>query len=94
MPAFRLDLLHSFVVVAEELSVSGAAGRLHVTPSAVSRRLRLLEKELGCVLFARHTRAMELTAPGETVLEAARDLLASLSTLTAAASGSRAARAG
>jgi LysR family glycine cleavage system transcriptional activator len=39
--------LRVFEVAARTLSFSGAAEELHVTPSAVSQQVRLLERRLG-----------------------------------------------
>src|SRR5690606_14652709 len=47
--------------------------RLHVTPSAVSQRVRALEQRVGSVLLKR-TRPVEVTEAGAAVLRAARQL--------------------
>lgn len=56
--------LSYFVRVAEDGSLSRAAGVLHVAQSALSRHMRLLEEELGVPLFARTARGMRLTSEG------------------------------
>lgn len=60
----RFENMHSFIRVVEVGSISGAAERLNVTKSAVSRRLKELEKHLGVELFHRTTRQMNLTDTG------------------------------
>ena len=45
--------LAAFAAVLEEGSFDGAARRLHVTPSAISQRIRLLEERLGQILLQR-----------------------------------------
>lgn len=65
LPAFR--------AVAETGNVRQAAERLHVSPSALSRTVRLLEDELGHPLFDRIGRALMLNAAGEQLLAAVRD---------------------
>lgn len=45
--------LAAFAAVLEEGSFEAAARRLHVTPSAVSQRIRLLEERLGQILLQR-----------------------------------------
>ena len=45
--------LEMFRAVAEEGSFTGAAQRLHVSQSAVSRQVKLLEEELGTLLLHR-----------------------------------------
>src|SRR3954451_4893790 len=51
--------------VARAGSIRKAAGQLHVTASAVNRRVMDLEDELGAPLFERRPRGMRLTAAGE-----------------------------
>ncbi|MDH5324898.1 MAG: LysR family transcriptional regulator [Gammaproteobacteria bacterium] len=60
----RLENMNTFVRVVETGSISGAAERLGVTKSAVSRRLKELEEHLGVELFHRTTRRMNLTETG------------------------------
>jgi DNA-binding transcriptional LysR family regulator len=54
-----------FLEVARCGSVTLAAERLHVAPSAVSRQISQLEQELGCQLFERKARGMEPSAAGQ-----------------------------
>jgi DNA-binding transcriptional LysR family regulator len=65
LPAFR--------VVAETEHLPTASKVLHVTPSALSRTVRLLEQELGRELFHRVGRRIELTESGEHLLARLRD---------------------
>jgi len=60
----RLENMDSFIRVVEAGSISGAADRLGVAKSAVSRRLKELEEHLGVELFHRTTRRMNLTDTG------------------------------
>ena len=59
------DLAETLVVVLDEGSLDAAAGRLHVTPSAVSQRIKLLEELIGRVLLVRSkpVRATEAAQP-------------------------------
>ena len=74
-----LDLaqLRALRAAVSEGSLDAAARALHITPSAVSQRLRALESATGRVLLVR-SRPVQVTASGEAVLRLARqiDLLA------------------
>ena len=63
--------LEMFRAVAEEGSFTRAAVRLHVSQSAVSRQLQLLESELGGPLLHRSVKGVTLTAEGELLLRTA-----------------------
>lgn len=72
----ELRHLQFFVAVAEELSFTRAARRLHVVQSGVSSAIRSLERELGDRLFDRDRRRVALTDVGEALLPEARATLA------------------
>lgn len=63
-----LNLIATFVVVAEAASFSAAARKLAVERSSVSRAVGSLERELGVSLFARTTRRVALTTAGSAFL--------------------------
>jgi DNA-binding transcriptional LysR family regulator len=63
-----IAFLLAFQRAAEEGSFTAAARGLGLTPSAVSRAVTQLERRLGARLFARSTRALELTAEGRAFL--------------------------
>ena len=71
-----LDLLASFVAIAETGSFSKAAKRVFRTPSAVSMQIKKLEESLGKTVFARDSRSVSLTNDGELLLGYARRILA------------------
>lgn len=73
--ALDLRQLECFVAVAEELNFGRAATRLHMTQPPLTRRIHRLERDVGAVLFVRTVRGVELTVPGETLLEQARRIL-------------------
>ncbi len=74
----RFEALENFVRVVEAGSISGAAARVGLAKSAVSRRLADLEQHLGVQLFRRTTRRMDLTDTGRSLYERALRLLADL----------------
>ena len=73
--AIELRHMRAFVTVAEELSFSRAAERLYISPSALSRQIRALERLVGCDLLERSTHSVELTLAGDALLERAREVL-------------------
>lgn len=77
----HLDVRHLRLVqaVAAEASVTRAAGRLHLSQSAVSHQLLDLERDLGARLFDRIGKRMVPTAAGARLVDAAARLLAELS---------------
>lgn len=74
----ELKDLRCFVVVAEELSFSRAAQRLHMTQPPLSARVKHLEEELGVPLFERSTRNVRLTDAGRLLYEETRRLFVQL----------------
>src|SRR5690349_14471796 len=70
-----LDLgqLRALVATVSAGTLDGAARALHVTPSAVSQRLKALERATGRVLLVR-TRPVQVTASGQAVLRLARQV--------------------
>ncbi|MFE5287096.1 LysR family transcriptional regulator [Nocardia sp. NPDC056611] len=70
--------LRYFVAVAEDLSFTRAAQRLHVAQQGLSAQIKQLEQALDLVLFIRTTRSVELTAAGEALLEGVRSALTTL----------------
>jgi len=74
------ETLNAFVAVIDEGSFSGAAERLGLTPSGISRSITRLEKQLGVRLITRTTRRLDLTAEGEWLLRNARDILERMAT--------------
>lgn len=80
-------LLRAFLAVAEELHFTRAAARLYVAQQALSRDVRRLERVLDAPLFARTTRAVELTADGERLMPLARSVLRAHEELAAAFTG-------
>ncbi len=63
-----LKSIQAFRYAAEALSFKAAAERLHVTPTAVSQQIKILEQNLGVALFKRKTREVELTPEARQLL--------------------------
>lgn len=72
------QLLEAFVAVVEAGSFSEAAARIHLTQPAVSKRIAVLEEQLGCRLFDRIGRQINLTEAGTALLPRAQNLLQAL----------------
>lgn len=71
----NLKQLEAFVCVAEEKSFSQAARKLYLTQPTVSAHIHGLEKELGCRLFLRTTKDVEMSPDGELLYDNARRML-------------------
>lgn len=69
------DWLPAFRAVAEYQSLQRAGLALAVSPSALSRSVKLLEDSLGVSLFTRSSTGLQLTAAGERLLAATRDAM-------------------
>lgn len=76
MPRLNYHHLYYFRVVAREQHLTRAAGRLHVSQSALSTQIRQLEEQLGQALFLREGRTLALTETGRLVLDYAEGIFA------------------
>src|SRR3954470_5229942 len=75
-----LDLrkLRYFAAVAEHRHFGKAAEELYIAQPVLSRQIRALERELGCELFVRTTRSVQLTPAGEQLRQEAAGVFASV----------------
>ena len=75
MPPVEFDLaqLRALSATVSEGSFEAAARALHVTPSAVSQRIKALESAVGAVLVQR-TKPVRITESGQAVLRLARQI--------------------
>ena len=64
--------LPAFIAVAETQHLRKAAQAIHVSPSALSRTIAMLEYRIGYSLFERSGRRLRLTPRGERLLRALR----------------------
>jgi DNA-binding transcriptional LysR family regulator len=76
--AVELDQVEAFVAIVRGGGFTRAAALLHLSQPAVSRRLELLERELGAPLFERTPKGVLLTEAGKTFLPHAEGLLSSM----------------
>lgn len=74
----ELDHLEAFVSIVRRGGVTRAAAALHLSQPAISRRLHLLEHEVGAPLFERIGRTFVLTQAGRAFLPHAQAVLASM----------------
>ena len=68
--------LRYFVAVAEELHFTRAAEKMYVSQPALSKQIRMLERQLGAPLFHRGQHGVRLTPVGTALLPYARQALA------------------
>jgi len=76
MRPLDLELLRTFVAVAEREGFAAAAGHIHRTQSAVTQQMARLEAQLGVALFRKVGRSKRLTEHGVRLLDYAHRLLA------------------
>src|SRR5262245_61611408 len=76
----KLDTLgvEAFIAIAEHGGFQKAADSIHITQTALTRRLQNLEALLGVKLVERTTRSVALTALGQDFLPQCRRLLSDL----------------
>ena len=71
-------LLHTYLVIVEEQSISNAALKLNITQSAVSQNLKKLEEQLEVKLIERSNKSFVLTEIGESLYKTATDVYSKL----------------
>ncbi|TYK64500.1 LysR family transcriptional regulator [Colwellia echini] len=71
----KIELLKTFLEVSRTLHFRIAAENLFITQSAVSARIKLLEDDLGVMLFDRSQKHLKLTPEGNRLIKHANELL-------------------
>ncbi|WP_290701699.1 LysR family transcriptional regulator [Amphritea sp.] len=79
----KLNLMTSFIAVAEEGSFTAAANRLGKTKALISTHISQLEDLLKVRLLIRSTRSMQITSEGQSYYEQAKKILDDIVTLEA-----------
>lgn len=74
-PRFPLNTLPTFRTAARLQNLRAAAEQLHLTHSAVSQQIKLLEEQLGFALFDRRGRGLQLNPAGQALLRAVEGAL-------------------
>src|SRR3954447_24043931 len=74
----ELDHVEAFLAIARSGGFARGSAALHLSQPAASRRIKLLETELGAPLFDRLSRGVTLTEAGQAFLPHAQALLASM----------------
>ncbi|KRE09955.1 hypothetical protein ASE63_03660 [Bosea sp. Root381] len=75
MRSFDPVSLRLFIAVCEERNIATASRREAIVPSAVSKRISLMEEEAGVALLERGRRGVTITPAGETLWRYARESL-------------------
>jgi DNA-binding transcriptional LysR family regulator len=76
IPNLDVDLLKTFLAIADNGSFTRAAEEVHKTQSAVSMQMKRLEELVGTPLFARDGRMSRFTQDGERLVDYARRIVA------------------
>ena len=64
-----------FTAIVDEGNISSAAKKLHISQPPLSSQIHNLEQELGCVLFERGARKVQLTEAGEILYRRAQAII-------------------
>jgi len=71
----KIELLKTFLEVSRTLHFRHASENLFITQSAVSARIKLLEEDLGVLLFDRSQKQLNLTPEGNRLTKHAKELI-------------------
>jgi DNA-binding transcriptional LysR family regulator len=80
----QITVLRYFLEVIEQGSIRSAAVRMNITPSAISRHIRILERMVGASLFERMPRGMALTVEGEIFAKYAKRMVSNVDLIKSA----------
>ncbi|MBU9338243.1 beta-lactamase transcriptional regulator PenR [Burkholderia multivorans] len=88
-PHLPLNALRAFESSARHLNFTRAGLELSVTQAAVSQQVRALEERLGCALFTRLPRGLDLTDEGRALLPVLSDAFSRIETVLQQFEGGR-----
>ncbi|MBU9558998.1 beta-lactamase transcriptional regulator PenR [Burkholderia multivorans] len=88
-PHLPLNALRAFESSARHLNFTRAGLELSVTQAAVSQQVRALEERLGCALFTRLPRGLDLTDQGRALLPVLSDAFSRIETVLQQFDGGR-----
>ena len=74
----NLNLYKIFLCVAEEKNLTKASSKMYVSQPAISNSIKELEASLGCELFIRKNKGVELTPYGEKLYDKCRSAVEKL----------------
>ncbi|MES1956068.1 HTH-type transcriptional regulator CysB [Salinisphaera hydrothermalis] len=81
----QLEYIHE--VARQQLNITAAARSLHTSQPGVSKQIRLLEEELGVLIFERNGKHLDrITPAGERILGTARRILSEVDNINRTAS--------
>lgn len=81
----NIAFLRNFLVVVDSGSIAQAARLLNISPTTLAQQIHSVERDLGVKLITRAGRSVSLTESGHRVIDQARDMVNSYSTMMTAA---------
>lgn len=78
---YNFDYYRVFYSVAKHKNMTASVKEIYLSQPTISRKIQKLEEELGCVLFVRTKRGMELTPEGELLFQKLTELFEQLETV-------------
>lgn len=71
----KISVLKYFIAIAETGSINKAAKKLFIAQPSLTKSIKLMERELGVILFERNNSGIELTPEGEKIYKEAKIVL-------------------
>lgn len=77
-PYLEIRHLRMLVIISQHKTLTAAANSLHLTPSALTHRIKEAEHRLSAKLIDRNKKGLQITPAGKRLLEAAKSILSEL----------------